>query len=1636
LRVLETHGSDYIDRPEELKYLLAPLIARSETEQELFYTVFDTYLEEAGKWQPPVVDTPSTPVPVLSRYVWWILGALALALVGFVIFLISQNEPLPPWGILAPNKIELDSAFTIRNTGGDLDTNQYTYRWAIFDEKSNTVELQDSQLLEWQPVIRELRNGPHKFIQFRVTDNATGEEVHRSMSPLTIVCPGAQQPAIQDISFSAVEIRPDQPVRFTALLEHDDHLAYEWRIRDSVITQEKTLSHTFREVGKYQLRLILRDTSSAVICEGEKIKEINVQDEEEPLALLSLFPLKKSELEEVNYFRSWLWWFLLLPLGLCVYTWWRWWRHKKQMERAREQAKEAKIAAAVSRDQEKKQPPFLIPFSDQNQYIQRDPASQRLADALRQRREGRRKQLDLRLSLEATVAQGGFPSPRYRFDQQATEYLFLVDRQAPGSHQFDLFHFLVDELHRQEAYIETFYYDTEFYRFWNDHYTEGISLEVLQRNYPGHRLVILGDAHALLDPAGRGLPDIKANYHAALNTWKQRLLISPLPPLSWTFRERVLNKMFAVFPADVAGLEAAAHFIESDLNPEDLPASFPEWQRQLERKRQEADVNYRDWSDIAELEEHFADRDDLMTWLRALAVYPKPNWAVTVLIGRALAARGVVVSYDNLLQLARVEWLQTGSWDESLRQDLLADADAGSLRLARTAVRDELAAIQKEIAANSFAALALETNLTVLDFELDPDAKQNKDALFLLLSQNQLNSRQIAELNQHLQQHLQAEGRDAEAADIREFVAPRAEDDPATEEEPDITFTQPFWSAFAASMLFFLITLLLAAGDPAHFKQNALFVKVEMEADSAVLLNNMAVDAFTRQDVTGFGSSGGERSPTLGAWLNGEASRALPLLRRALELNPDYDLAKDNEHKVMYNLGVIAYNDILRNDGVSVDDLSSLEEVFKNVQGIDSLKLDAWHALGLINYYIDKESILSDDIFSSRKDAALLYYDSLLITRYFDTLSLYPNLETFLNLRPRIRSVQTNYRSDNALDLTIDYTSNAAEASLELVAMIVDEDRALLRGTEAIRKAIRENGAKTDILTLPPEKIRRGNAGDSILVWIYNTEEKREVVEYILPFVEPEKNAPAEQEPGIAFPALAVNQTYCIINIPSGGIAVRNRILSREEVTLMNLKSDSLAAQRLSNTTAIGSLANGSAVFLLKEHPEQFEIRFEGKNAFIVKVFRNRPTLGICPDSQPEIISTTVVISGRVADQSTGNPLANVQVNVVPENDTRQIALTQLQGTTDAQGGFTVAGLNSNTRYQLQLVKEGWGMVGSSPDVRTGTQWSEQSIEKRMLRLNPNFEVRGTLTDADTRQPIPNALVTVFGMDFSKGTNTDARGQFEVSFSDVDPNTSTLSVAVIKKGYPDRDFNISNYSSGKMLDLEITAEAGGSADEKWLVDLFQYPIGEVTIERDYLLADIMKVGELLKDRETLRDQGRLGEMLARYSLLNFAIGTELDLAVSSAAEALKELEGNKGADSPYVPLLRAMPDLVTLDKNNQEINRQMADLNAGKDGKVNLVKLLIDVIPPMLTMADNQKRSVLALDSFKNPGTDNRRANLYLTAAQLSALETWLAYANSITGIQLESRDKELRTWLDSMGNPIRDYNDLLQRYRDQLSRY
>ena len=207
---------------------------------------------------------------------------------------------------------------------------------------------------------------------------------------------------------------------------------------------------------------------------------------------------------------------LLIPKLLVLFS--------KANETEKEQKEEKTIAL-----NQKDKAPYFIPFRDQSGFVKTTAEQFRLADVMRMRQEGLRREVDVASTVKATVNQGGFPKLQFAYNTQPTDYLFLIDEQSANSHQAALFKHLTLQLREQDVYIETFFYHSNFHHFWNRRNPDGLSLEGLRRRYSHFRLVILGDGHGLIDPFAKGEPALRKKDVNTLRMWKQRILLTPVP---------------------------------------------------------------------------------------------------------------------------------------------------------------------------------------------------------------------------------------------------------------------------------------------------------------------------------------------------------------------------------------------------------------------------------------------------------------------------------------------------------------------------------------------------------------------------------------------------------------------------------------------------------------------------------------------------------------------------------------------------------------------------------------------------------------------------------------------------------------------------------------------------------------------------------------------------------------------------------------------------------------------------------------------------------------------------------------------------------------------------------------------------
>jgi protocatechuate 3,4-dioxygenase beta subunit len=146
---------------------------------------------------------------------------------------------------------------------------------------------------------------------------------------------------------------------------------------------------------------------------------------------------------------------------------------------------------------------------------------------------------------------------------------------------------------------------------------------------------------------------------------------------------------------------------------------------------------------------------------------------------------------------------------------------------------------------------------------------------------------------------------------------------------------------------------------------------------------------------------------------------------------------------------------------------------------------------------------------------------------------------------------------------------------------------------------------------------------------------------------------------------------------------------------------------------------------------------------------------------------STGTLSGRVADQSSGQPLAGVQVTVS--------GATTGTATSDSNGQFSVAALSPG-QYTVGLTLSGYTSASL-----TATVAAAQITDTGLTQLAPlpsTTVIFGTVTDSVTSQPIAGAVVQVTGTGNASAT-TGTNGQFRLA---VLPGQVTVTVTATGYG--------------------------------------------------------------------------------------------------------------------------------------------------------------------------------------------------------------------------------------------------------------
>lgn len=985
LEVIQRFGKTYIDQPHLLKYKIAPIIAKNASQQGRVHLLFDEYLAEAQAYEVPALPPKKNWWQKLER---WQLGLLSLAslLIPLAIFwsqLFPAAQPAPLEArFTIPKEMTLGQSLPIVNTSLHVDTAHVAFKWELFDVDRGEREF-DTTLFKtfaWELPIEALGESPDKFLQLTATDTLNGQtSKYKKFFQVNCADPPAK-PAI----VAPLQALVGDPIRFGMTPDSVVGMTYHWDFEGDTDTTDvigTRVVHTFSKPGVYKVKLEIHQSLAQGYCQVDTSHTITITNKINEKAYLADLPLVLDEdqgtTSELNFF--WMSWLLLgLIMSYALYHFWRW-LNQTPPEKTEEEKKQALDERFAHADKG----PYNIPFEKQESAIRVEESLFRLADKLRQRQEASRTILDVPASVRQTIDQGGFPVLLQKKTTLPPEYLFLIDEQAEHSHQAQLYEYLVYFLKDKDVFINSFHYNTSFNRFWNNDYPDGISLERLQQLFSQHRLVILGDGYDLMDQTGDQLR-VKDLYRETFEAWVGRLLLTPIPPNSWTFKEATIYQLFPIFDSDASGFAAALKYLDVLIEEADDPgprSSFTEWQEAQSQPPDHPDINHRAWRRAATYSDYLKDYPEVYRWLCALAVYPNPNWQLTLGIGRAI---GAPVNFDNLLLLSRIPWLQGQALHPKLRQELLDQLDPETDRLARMAVQEALAEVAPQVA-GSHANLGLQTNLAIQSFLLDPTNGEYRAVIEQLQQHKLLGKKQLLELDGGIRRKTQG-GVTNLATYLQSEQGPKS----INHSDIDLAFNQHFFKALGAALAFLLLgmlMLLLNGSDALHDwvkgapppdqevtakspSEYAYFLKEETIQDSAIIYNNKAVNTSQRIQEAESDSI----RPLLDATVND--------LDKAKQLRENYELAIANHSKALFNIGATTFNDYLELEQ-DRPQLEKAQDYFDQAAEESNERLEILHAQGLCYWYLDQ------------KEAAQEAYETLENSAFFNDYTLQPNLKSF-----------------------------------------------------------------------------------------------------------------------------------------------------------------------------------------------------------------------------------------------------------------------------------------------------------------------------------------------------------------------------------------------------------------------------------------------------------------------------------------------------------------------------------------------------------------------------------------------------------------------------------------------------------------
>lgn len=325
--------------------------------------------------------------------------------------------------------------------------------------------------------------------------------------------------------------------------------------------------------------------------------------------------------------------------------------------------------------------------------------------------------LNIRKTVEATIQNAGVIDFQYSYASKPQEYLLLIENSKMNNHLVRLFDYIYKTFVNNDIHADRYYFESLPNQCNNEQFPEGIDLYQIFQEHPKAKLLIFSEANNFINEhSGSFYKEI-----SDLELWEDRVLLTAKDKALWASNEKVLIDKFLVVNADIEGFTSIARKDATETSENLLAKTQAAAESTPEIKIQDSRV-------LLSLDHHYSR--PMRRWISACAVYPQLHWDLTLRLGHLLSQGEdrSLVTYENVLQLSKLEWFQTGEIPEDARKVLLSNNLDFTIEDERL-VREELDKILKENAPVStedpaFHSYEMQLALNQLLLERDNDIRK------------------------------------------------------------------------------------------------------------------------------------------------------------------------------------------------------------------------------------------------------------------------------------------------------------------------------------------------------------------------------------------------------------------------------------------------------------------------------------------------------------------------------------------------------------------------------------------------------------------------------------------------------------------------------------------------------------------------------------------------------------------------------------------------------------------------------------------------------------------------------------------------------------------------------------------------